>query len=109
MTLFFVSFLLFSTDESIQVLENKLAASSGNEKIAVLNELSSAYLRESPGKALEFGNKALRLAREWKDSAAEALALRNIGQAHRVAGRMKQSLTCFKNSLNIYKIGRAHV
>ena len=103
LALFSVSFLLLSADDSIQAIEKKLTTTSGNERIAVLNELSSAYLRESPEKALEFGDKALHLARELKDSAAEALALRNIGQAHRVPGRMKQALACFKNSLDIYK------
>ena len=69
LTLFALTPLLLSADTSIPELEKKLLTASGNERIVVLNALSSAYLHKSPEKALKFANRALLLARPEKEAA----------------------------------------
>jgi tetratricopeptide (TPR) repeat protein len=101
--MFSISALLFSADDSSEELEKKLAAASGKEKIEVLNQLSASYLNHSPEKSIDWGNKALQLARELRDPKGEAIALKNIGSGNRALSKYEKALEYFNHSLRIFE------
>ena len=67
---------------NINVLENKLETATGEERTALLNQLSQAYHTGFAQKSLEYGKEALKLAREQGDINEETSAYINIGNAY---------------------------
>jgi len=82
-------------------LKEALSSSSGKDKIAILNQLSSAYWTNDPQKSITYGNEALQLALRDEDLKNQALALRNIGIAYTHMGDYKKANEYFRKSLSI--------
>ena len=86
----------------VDSLEALLPQSSGLAKAKLLNELSRAYWASSSEKTIEYGNKALELARQLDDRENEALALKNIGVGHSNVRDDDEALEYYAKALAIY-------
>ncbi|MGE0085692.1 MAG: adenylate/guanylate cyclase domain-containing protein [Desulfococcaceae bacterium] len=99
--LLFPSVLWAGSD--IEILEKKLLRADESESLVILNEMSAAYWETLPKKSIVYGQEALRLAQKLADRKQEALALRNIGVAHRNLSDYDKALEYLLNSLKIRK------
>ncbi|MCP4151790.1 MAG: tetratricopeptide repeat protein [bacterium] len=108
-TLFFLSpphSVAESERDSLEVLEEKLSRASGKAKIPILNKLAFIYCFRSTGKALEYGNRAFKLAKEHNEPKEEAAALRNIGIAYDISGHYDKAVDYASRSYDVYlKLG----
>ena len=104
---FFISLFLFPpalwAGSDIDVLEKKLLRSEESERLDILNEMSAAYWETQPKKSIAYGQEAMELAQKLADRKQEALALRNIGVAHRNLSDYDKALGCLLDSLKIRK------
>lgn len=84
---------------SIDSLENKLPASKGLEKIEILNNLSGLYRTSSPDRSLEYGRKALQLARRSGNPEWICISLKNTGIACSYLSQYNEAEKYFMQSL----------
>ncbi|MCD4744767.1 MAG: tetratricopeptide repeat protein [Bacteroidales bacterium] len=92
----------------IDSLENLLEGAKGKaltnmEKIKVLNALSKNYKNISTDKSIEYGRKALELAKIQNYRNEQANALYNIGKAHLVKAKYQEALDSYQKALKIKK------
>jgi tetratricopeptide (TPR) repeat protein len=83
--------------------EEKLRRAKGTEKIELLNRLAKEHRRKSPEKCIDYGNRALELARELEETKGEAAALANIGAGYSYSGKPRESIKYFKKALACYE------
>jgi tetratricopeptide (TPR) repeat protein/tRNA A-37 threonylcarbamoyl transferase component Bud32 len=88
-------------DSKADLLEKKVAANSGREKVQALNELASHYTYISAEKAIAYGRQALELAQKLGEKQEEARALNNIGWGYRIQGKFKQAREFYEKGLAI--------
>jgi len=105
---FFV--ILFYTGNSLSLfarinvdsLENVLTNSSGEDRISILNQLSSYYAVSSPDKSISYASDALSLARDLSDREGEAKALRNMGDSYYYMNNLNEAIVYYAKSANKY-------
>ena len=69
---------LFS-QTAIDSLESMLQTAKGQEKIIILNDLSSSWIESSPEKSINYAQQALQLSEEINNRFGKAVALNNLG------------------------------
>ncbi len=84
-------------------LKNLLRLSSDTNQINILIELSSAYLRISPQKSIEYGDSALVLALNYNNKNKQIKALNKIGSGYYFLSDFYNALNYYKSSLRISK------
>jgi signal transduction histidine kinase len=99
--LIFISVVGFSENSLIDSLKIEIEKTTGIEKVKAINRLSKAYWNVEPGKTLEYGNRALKLARELDYRKGEAKAISNMGGGYYYLGDNDTALKYFKESLLI--------
>ncbi|MBL7148442.1 MAG: tetratricopeptide repeat protein [Candidatus Cloacimonetes bacterium] len=99
--LFFMSIVVFAENALIDSLKLKIEKTTGIEKVKAINHLSKAYWNVEPEKTLEYGNKALSLARELDYNRGKAEAIKNIGGGYYYLGDNDTALKYMKESLLI--------
>ena len=82
-------------------LENQLAAAQGKEKIQPLIQLTQAYLRKNPQKALEYGKESLHLLEQFEDKKTRLGVLDQVCQAYLYLGDYTKSLEFGEKSLDL--------
>ncbi|MEM4261044.1 MAG: tetratricopeptide repeat-containing sensor histidine kinase [Candidatus Woesearchaeota archaeon] len=92
-----------SAQLNVDSLETALKTAGNEGKTSILNTLSAYYLSESPGKAIEYGSKAIIIAEEQKNNNGKITALINVGEAYLNLGDHSQSFNYYKQALNIAK------
>lgn len=96
--------LLFSQNQTIDslliVLEKK---EDGIERIDILNQLASEYIRVEPVKTKNYAQQALTLSQSQKYSNGEALAYRMLGSFFEGASKYDSAKHMFQKSLSLYK------
>ncbi len=73
------------------------------ENIHTLNETAKKYWNVAPNLSVSYGNQALALAKQLKDTKQEIIALRYIGVGYMNMGSSDKALEFFFESLNISK------
>ena len=112
-TLLLVPFLLFfaaplwaqSSQEQppdTTYLKTQLAEATGPERIDLLVELASRYVRDDPVKAVAYGTEAMQQARAADDQPRLADALFQIGRAHFYQGTYEQAFGVFREAEDLY-------
>ncbi len=97
----FVSMSL-TANPNIDSLENELTRVEGDSlKVQILNQLCWAYKNFNPGKGLEYGKKALALARENNFIKPKSTAYLNMGGVYMTQGNYTEALNCYLESLKI--------
>ena len=89
------------SQEGLEKIEPQLSRAKGKEKIALLLKLTEGYQRESPQKALKFGNEALILLRDFPDKKIRAAVLNNMSTAYRILRDYKRAEEYARSSLSI--------
>lgn len=107
-SLIFILFLCFvppalkSQGNSAAALEEKLrSASHDTVRVDLLNKLSFAYRPSDPGKALEYGKKALDLALKSGRENDIARSYHTLGTINYLVGRHAEALPHYLESLKI--------
>jgi tetratricopeptide (TPR) repeat protein/tRNA A-37 threonylcarbamoyl transferase component Bud32 len=91
---------------SIKDLEDRLAVVQGKDRIMVLIQLTQAYLRKDPQKALEYGEKSLELLGRFQDKEIEFGVLDQMCQAYLYLGDYSQAMEYGEKGLELArKIG----
>ena len=107
----------------ITTLENQLKTASQEEKVILLNQLASSYLKDSPDKAIDYSTQTLIITRQLLDDGVkishhrlslenepkepihlereEAKAYNTMGRAYYAKGQYPKSIKQFKSSLEI--------
>jgi len=100
----FLSISVFS--QNIPSLEKQLKITSGQNKIMVLNELASAYLKKDLIKAIEYAEEALKMTKKNNTSEQVISELYyTLGTAYYFKGDYKSSEKNFENHLKIITKG----
>jgi tetratricopeptide (TPR) repeat protein len=82
-------------------------ARQDTHKVNTLIALSSAEMKSSPAKALEYSKQAAELATELEFRVGESRALAKSGSAHKLMGQYVQAVDCFSKAAEIDRsIGR---
>jgi PAS domain S-box-containing protein len=95
----FVS-LLFS-QEGLEKIEIQLSNAKGKERITLLAELTEGYQRDFPKKAINFGDEALILLRDFPDKKVQASVLNNMSISYRFLRDYKNAGEYARDSLSI--------
>jgi tetratricopeptide (TPR) repeat protein len=92
--------------ENIANLEKKLiqCKNDDKEKASILNELSKAYLSNSPEKAIGYAEQALKLSEKISDNEEKAEALTNIGNPYQKLCDYNKALQYHLKALNVYEL-----
>lgn len=98
--LLFPSLWVFS-QASPEKIEAQLANTKGKERINRLIELTDAYYRKNPQKALEYGKKALELLNTFPDEKKHAAALNSISNVYLFMGEQETARKYALDSLSI--------
>ncbi len=85
-------------DSLLHVLK---VAKHDTTKVNILNSLSLKLIRSEPDKSINYGKKALELAKKLKFKKGIASSYNNIGEIHRLQGNYPKSLEYFQKSLKI--------
>lgn len=95
------SFGLYAQIPNIDSLKNLLPSSKGEERLFVLNELST-YLREiEQNAAFEFAKEAEQLAQSLENKSGEAIAKENIGWIYYRRGQWQKTFDYSKEAYNL--------
>jgi len=73
---------LFSQDNTIDSLKQRVSKANRSKKILELNELAIAYWNVNPAKSVTLGNEALQLANQLKYYKVKARTYNIIGAAY---------------------------
>ena len=82
---------------------NAAATEPSAENLQKLNETAKKYWNVLPSLSVSYGNQALTLAKQLKDSKQEVIALRYIGVGYMYMGNSDRALEYFFESLNLAK------
>ena len=94
--------LLHAQDDDIEHLEARLEIATSRERLEALHRLSAAYLgRRDFQSALERGERAEGLARELRDKAGLAVALRLQGDVYRTRNENGPALVHYREAIPI--------
>ncbi|MFC2140873.1 tetratricopeptide repeat protein [Acidobacteriota bacterium] len=94
------SLLLFS-QANPEKIEAQLANTEGKERINLLVELTEAYNKKNPQKALEYGKQALELLDTFPNEKTRAAALNNLSNVYKSLGKQETAREYALDSLTI--------
>lgn len=94
----FISMSLFS-QTTVEKVEIQLSKAKGKERITLLLKLIEGYKKDSPQKALKFGDEVLTLLKDFPDKKVSAKVLNTMSIAHRVLRDYKKAGECAQSSL----------
>ena len=101
--LIFLASCLFASNK-IDSLEKVLKQNlSDTERVKTLSKLCWEYNDYNPKKALEYGNKALELAKQIGFKKGEAMAYNNMGSAYSGQGDYEMMMEYYKKGLELRK------
>ncbi|MCD6329111.1 MAG: tetratricopeptide repeat protein [Candidatus Cloacimonetes bacterium] len=103
--LFFLP-LLVCAQESVSELELKLHSSTGNEKVDVMNKLSSNFLYDDINKSLNFAQQALNFALLQHYKFGEGNALENLGNCYEMKLEYRNAISYFKQARDAYLLAK---
>ena len=89
--------------DSVETLQARAQAASGNAQVDALNDVAKAYWGVSTEKSLEYAGRALQQARQSNYAAGEAAALRNEGIAYWYRENYQQALERVLQAQGIYE------
>lgn len=90
--------------QSIADLEQSVKSVGDGDKAYIYNQLSELNLGTSYEKALEYGQLALKFAKQTKDIPEEAMANVNLANAFKVIKKNSNAITCLNNAAQLYII-----
>jgi PAS domain S-box-containing protein len=96
----FIFMPLFS-QTTLEKIEIQLSKAKGKEKITLLLKLIEGYQKESPQKALKFGNEALILLGDFPDKKVRMAVLNNMSGAYMLLRDYKNAREYGQSSLSI--------
>ena len=114
--LLWLPLLGFSQNAKLDSLKSQLSSTfDDTQKTALYNQISNELKYSDPNEMLNFGQKALQLAKEFNQKLEEAKAYLNIGTAYIIFGDYEKSLDHFvwaksileDLALDLYSIGLA--
>lgn len=85
----------------IDTLKSRLESLSGQEKIAVLNELAGAYWELPPNERIVFAEQAVDLSEKFHEYKSKAAAFNHLGVAYNNLGDSPKSIDYFLQALII--------
>jgi PAS domain S-box-containing protein len=85
----------------LEKIETQLSKAKGKEKITLLAELTKGYQKDSPQKALQFGNESLTLLKDFPDKKVRMAVLNNMSIAYRFLRDYKNARQYARSSLSI--------
>jgi serine phosphatase RsbU (regulator of sigma subunit) len=105
--LYFILFLLcfFNNQifsQNISELEASLTKADDEDKAYIYNQLSELYVQSSNDRALEYGQLALKKAKQINDLSEEAMANVNLANAYKVNKKNTNAITCLNNAAQLY-------
>ncbi len=105
--LLFIFILLFAISAEAQdtssELEKQLSASSGKERVDLLNQSSENLENSEPLRARELAQEAINLSQQVEYPQGEAAALKTIGNIYLQQSNNSQALEYFLSALKIYE------
>jgi len=103
--LFFIPLLLYA-QESVSELELKLNSAVDNEKVNVMNKLSSKFLYDDLNKSLNYAQQALNLALLQHYKFGEGNALENLGNYYEIQFEYHNAISYFKQARDAYLLAK---
>ena len=88
--------------QSIADLEQSVKTVGDGDKAYIYNQLSELNLGTSYEKAYEYGQLALKFAKQTKEDAEEAMANVNLANAFKVIKKNSNAITCLNNAAQLY-------
>ena len=82
-------------------LKSRLESLSGQEKVAVLNELAGAYWELPPNERIVFAEQAVDLSEKFHEYKSKAAAFNHLGVAYNNLGDSPKSMDYFLKALEI--------
>ncbi len=102
--LFSIATISSAYAQSIQELESKLRTAAGEDKPAILNQLSEVMLSNlAPQKSIEYANQALKGAKQADDLNEEANALINLGAGYSAVREYKRSIDNYTDAVVLFE------
>jgi len=100
----FILFMLlnitvFSSENTINDLENKLSTAKDTEKIQILNELSEKYLDLSPHKSIDYSQEALKLSQKLKAQKEIIESMNFLGIAYFSLSNLEEASNYFNQAI----------
>ena len=89
------------TTSRIDSLENLLLSATPKEKLEVTIEIAKSYNKISPQQTINYGLKAVELAKNLNDKEKEAIAYHITGIGYYYLRENDKALECFDKTLNI--------
>jgi serine phosphatase RsbU (regulator of sigma subunit) len=103
--LFFTAYNINAQSFQIQTLENKLKSLKGESRIAVLDQLSEAYLDFDTDKSIKLANEVIDIAKKYKTSTLKIHGIYNtLGVAYYYQEKFSKSLKYFEDELRIIEV-----
>lgn len=94
--IFLINQVIYGQDSTLDSLKTQLQYKLTTiEKVKLYNEIANELKYSNPNEMLDFGNKALTLAKENKFAIEEGRANLNLGTAHIILGNYDKSLAYF--------------
>jgi tetratricopeptide (TPR) repeat protein len=90
-------------DQKVTKLEKQLQKAAREEKVNVLNKLSSLFLRKEPARSLGYANRAAKLAKKINYRQGKAYAFIKLAKAHWALGDNKKPFELSREALNIFE------
>lgn len=97
-----VGMIAVAAKTDISSLEKKLAGATGKGRLQLLIQAADACLNLDPTKQIVLAREALELARQYKETHAEARALFLLGCAHKDLNETKEAVVCLRQAEQIY-------
>ena len=94
---------LAQPNSRIDSLQNKLADVAGQEKAALLNDLSWAYIYIDLQKSRQYASDALRIAYAGQFEEISATAHRNLGATYILSGHYDSAINLYNLALSYYE------
>jgi two-component system, cell cycle response regulator len=82
-------------------LEKKLNSVTGNERGAILAQLTEAFRSDDPQKAIQYGQQALSVFKKNPDPASQVTTLCEVGWAYMMIGQYQKAVEYIENGRNL--------
>ena len=103
--IFYFLFLISNCfSQSIAELEQSVKNVLDEDKAYIYNQLSELTLNNSSDKAIDYGQLAIKFAKQTKDLPEEAMANVNLANAFKVIKKNSNAITCLNNAAQLYII-----
>ncbi len=103
--IFYFLFLISNCfSQSIAELEQSVKNVLDEDKAYIYNQLSELTLNNSSDKAIDYGQLAIKFAKQTKDLTEEGMANVNLANAFKVIKKNSNAITCLNNAAQLYII-----